>query len=33
VADERLMLHGLWTDTGAGGLYQYDPGKRRFAAV
>ncbi|EEW26797.1 carbonic anhydrase [Rhodobacter ferrooxidans] len=25
VEAERLTLHGLWTDTGEGGLEQYDP--------
>jgi carbonic anhydrase len=33
VAAERLMLHGLWTDTGAGGLHQYDGGTGSFAAI
>ena len=23
--EERLTVHGLWTDTGEGGLEQYDP--------
>jgi len=32
VADDRLTLHGLWTDTGEGGLEQFDPG-RGFVAV
>lgn len=32
VAAERLTLHGLWTDTGEGGLEQYDPA-RGFVAV
>jgi carbonic anhydrase len=31
--DERLTLHGLWTDTGAGGLEQYDPSTGQFVAV
>ena len=25
VDDDRLTLHGLWTDTGEGGLEQFDP--------
>ncbi|MDT8857461.1 carbonic anhydrase [Paracoccaceae bacterium Fryx2] len=25
VTEEKLTLHGLWTDTGEGGLEQYDP--------
>jgi carbonic anhydrase len=33
LADERLTLHGLWTDTGAGGLEQYDPVLNGFVAV
>ena len=33
LADERLTLHGLWTDTGAGGLEQYDPALDGFVAV
>ena len=33
VEGERLTLHGLWTDTGEGGLEQYDPAKGRFVAV
>ncbi len=32
VADDRLTLHGLWTDTGEGGLEQFDPAKG-FVAV
>ena len=32
VADDRLTLHGLWTDTGEGGLEQFDP-VRGFGAV
>jgi len=27
VADDRLTLHGLWTDTGEGGLQQYEPAR------
>ena len=26
VEEDMLTLHGLWTDTGAGGLEQYEPG-------
>ena len=33
VAAETLTLHGLWTDTGEGGLEQYDPGLAAFVAV
>jgi len=33
VADERLTLHGLWTDTGEGGLEQYEPGRGGFFPV
>jgi carbonic anhydrase len=33
VADERLTLHGLWTDTGEGGLEQYDPAREAFVPV
>ena len=33
VADDRLTLHGLWTDTGEGGLEQYDPARSGFVAV
>jgi carbonic anhydrase len=33
LADERLTLHGLWTDTGEGGLEQYDPVSRGFVAI
>ncbi|MFN3972033.1 MAG: carbonic anhydrase [Gemmobacter sp.] len=29
----NLTLHGLWTDTGEGGLEQYDPGRGGFVAV
>ena len=32
VADDRLTLHGLWTDTGEGDLEQFDPA-RGFVAV
>ena len=30
VSDERLTLHGLWNDTGEGGLEQFDPAKGGF---
>jgi carbonic anhydrase len=33
VEDDRLTLHGLWTDTGEGGLEQYDPESDGFVAV
>jgi carbonic anhydrase len=33
VEDDRLTLHGLWTDTGEGGLEQYDPSRGAFAPV
>jgi carbonic anhydrase len=33
VADDRLTLHGLWTDIGEGGLEQYDAGRGRFVPV
>jgi carbonic anhydrase len=33
IGDERLTLHGLWTDTGEGALYQYEPETGRFAAL
>ena len=33
VADERLSLHGLWTDTGEGGLEQYEPAINGFIAI
>lgn len=32
VNEERLTLHGLWNDTGEGGLEQFDPA-RGFVAV
>ena len=32
VADDRLTLHGLWNDTGAGALEHFDPA-RGFIAV
>jgi carbonic anhydrase len=33
VHDEWLTIHGLWTDTGEGGLEQYDPVQGGFVAV
>jgi len=33
VEDDRLTLHGLWTDVGEGGLEQYDPTKGGFVGV
>ncbi len=33
VLDERLTLHGLWNDTGEGGLEQYDPARGGFFPV
>jgi carbonic anhydrase len=33
VEDDLLTLHGLWTDTGAGGLEQYDPVLGGFSAI
>jgi carbonic anhydrase len=33
VEDDRLTLHGLWTDTGEGGLEQYDPARSTFVPV
>lgn len=33
VDEERLTLHGLWTDTGEGGLEQYDPSRAGFVVV
>ena len=33
VEDDRLTLHGLWTDTGAGGLEQFDPARGAFVVV
>jgi carbonic anhydrase len=33
VADDRLTLHGLWTNTGEGELEQYDPARSGFVAV
>jgi carbonic anhydrase len=33
VDEERLTLHGLWNDTGAGALEQYDPVSGRFVPI
>ncbi len=33
VEDERLTLHGLWTNTGEGGLEQLDPATDSFVPV
>lgn len=33
VLDERLTLHGLWNDTGEGGLEQFDPARGGFVPV
>ena len=33
VEDDRLTLHGLWTDTGEGGLEQFDPSRDGFVLV
>ncbi|MDP3262393.1 MAG: carbonic anhydrase [Tabrizicola sp.] len=33
VEDERLTLHGLWTDIGEGGLEYHDPAQNSFVAV
>jgi len=33
VADDRLTLHGLWTNTGEGELHQYDPARGAFVAL
>ena len=33
VTDERLTVHGLWTNTGEGELEQYDAGKGGFVPV
>ncbi len=33
VEDDRLTLHGLWTDTGAGALEQFDPARKAFVPV
>lgn len=33
VEEERLTLHGLWTNTGEGGLEQFDPSRAGFVLV
>ena len=33
VEDDRLTLHGLWTNTGEGELEQYDPAEDRFTKI
>ena len=33
VEDERLTLHGLWNDTGAGMLEQFDAARGEFAPI
>ena len=33
VEDDMLTLHGLWNDTGFGGLEQYDPALGGFSAI
>ncbi len=33
VTGDRLTLHGLWTDTGEGGLEQYDAARDGFVPV
>ncbi|MBD3763551.1 MAG: carbonic anhydrase [Rhodobacterales bacterium] len=33
VEDDRLTLHGLWTDTGEGALEQFDPARGGFVPV
>jgi carbonic anhydrase len=33
VEQERLSLHGLWTDTGEGGLLQFDGGSHSFVPI
>lgn len=33
VDDDRLTLHGLWTNTGEGELEQFDPAREMFVAV
>jgi carbonic anhydrase len=33
VEDDMLTLHGLWSDTGAGGLEQYDPALGGFSVI
>lgn len=33
VEGDRLTLHGLWTDTGEGGLQQFDPAQGGFVTL
>ncbi len=33
VADDRLTIHGLWTNTGEGGLEQYDAAMDAFVVI
>lgn len=33
IEDERLSVHGLWFDIGAGKLEQFLPNEKRFAAI
>ena len=33
VLDDRLTLHGLWTNTGEGGLEQFDSSLQAFVAI
>lgn len=33
VEDDMLTLHGLWNDTGFGGLEQYEPASGGFSAI
>ena len=33
IDEERLTLHGLWNDTGAGALEQYDPARAGFHPI
>lgn len=33
IEEERLTLHGLWNDTGAGALEQYDRAKAGFSPI
>ena len=33
VADDRLTLHGLWTNTGEGELAQFDPASHSFSPL
>jgi carbonic anhydrase len=33
VEDDRLTIHGLWTNTGEGGLEQFDPARGGFVPV